>query len=86
MTAKSLYLAFGHLSTPLIADAAVRLKIPFRISPPGSRSVTPNQSLAGPALPVRHFGSVDIFLKRRAIDPSYTFRQHLQRISGAIEE
>jgi len=63
MTAKSLYRAFGHLSTPLIADAALRLKIPFRISPPGSRPVAPNQSLAGPALPVRHFGSVDVFLE-----------------------
>src|SRR6266705_3648622 len=63
MTAKSLYRAFGHLSTPLIADAALRLKIPLRISPPGSRPVTQNQSLAGPALPVRHFGSVDVFLE-----------------------
>src|SRR5438105_4814802 len=63
MTAKSLYRAFAQLSTPLIADAALRLKIPFRISPPGSRAVMPNQSLAGPALPVRHSGSVDVFLE-----------------------
>src|SRR4029077_11263453 len=63
MTAKSLYRAFAHLSTPLIADAALRLKIPFRISPPGTRAVMPNQSLAGPALPVRHSGSVDVFLE-----------------------
>jgi 4-hydroxy-4-methyl-2-oxoglutarate aldolase len=39
------------------------LKIPLRISPPGIRPVTPNQRLAGPALPVRHFGSVDVFLE-----------------------
>ena len=63
MTAKSLSRAFAQLSTPLIADAAVRLKISFRISPPGIRPVTPNQSLAGPALPVRHSGSVDVFLE-----------------------
>jgi regulator of RNase E activity RraA len=63
MKAKSLHRAFAQLSTPLIADAAMRLKIPFRISPPGIRPVTPNQPLAGPVLPVRHFGSVDVFLE-----------------------
>src|SRR6267378_6653296 len=63
MEAQSLSDAFAELSTPLIADAALRLKIPLRISPPGSRPLTPNQSLAGPALPVRHFGSVDVFLE-----------------------
>jgi regulator of RNase E activity RraA len=54
---------FAQLSTPLIADAALRLKIPFRITPPGIRPVMPNQHLAGPALPARHFGSVDVFLE-----------------------
>src|SRR4030095_2052303 len=34
-----------------------------RIAPPGIRPVTANQRLAGPALPVRHFGSVDVFLE-----------------------
>jgi 4-hydroxy-4-methyl-2-oxoglutarate aldolase len=63
VTAESLSRAFTQLSTALIADAALRLKIPSRISPPGIRPVTPNQRLAGPALPVRHFGSVDVFLE-----------------------
>jgi 4-hydroxy-4-methyl-2-oxoglutarate aldolase len=63
MDAESLSRAFAELSTPLIADAALRLKISFRIASPGIRSVTPNQRLAGPALPVRHFGSVDVFLE-----------------------
>ena len=63
MKAESLALTFAELSTPLIADAALRLKIPLRISPPGIRSVTPNQRLAGPVLPARHFGSVDVFLE-----------------------
>jgi Aldolase/RraA len=63
MKAESLSRAFGELSTPLIADAALRLKIPVRICPPGIHPVTPNQRLAGPALPVRHFGSVDVFLE-----------------------
>jgi len=63
METESLSRTFAELSTPLIADAALRLKIPLRISPPGIRPVTPNQRLAGPALPVRHFGSVDVFLE-----------------------
>jgi regulator of RNase E activity RraA len=63
MKAELLFRVFAELSTPLIADAALRLKIPLRISPPGLLPVTPNQRLAGPALPVRHFGSVDIFLE-----------------------
>jgi len=63
MKAESLSSAFAELSTPLVADAALRLKIPLRISPPGIQPVTPNQRLAGPALPVRHFGSVDVFLE-----------------------
>src|SRR5260370_29233971 len=63
MKAESLSRAFAELSTPLVADAALRLKIPLRISPPGIRPATPNQRLAGPALPVRHFGSVDVFLE-----------------------
>jgi 4-hydroxy-4-methyl-2-oxoglutarate aldolase len=63
MTAESVSRAFAELSTPLIADAALRLKIPFQVSPPGIRALIPNQRLAGPALPVRHFGSVDVFLE-----------------------
>jgi 4-hydroxy-4-methyl-2-oxoglutarate aldolase len=63
MKAESLSHAFAELSTPLVADAALRLKIPLRISPSGIQPVTPNQRLAGPALPVRHFGSVDVFLE-----------------------
>jgi 4-hydroxy-4-methyl-2-oxoglutarate aldolase len=63
MEAISLSSAFAELSTPLIADAALRLEVPLRISPPGIRPITTNQRLAGPAVPVRHFGSVDVFLE-----------------------
>jgi 4-hydroxy-4-methyl-2-oxoglutarate aldolase len=63
MRAESVSNAFAQLSTPLIADAALRLKIPLRMSPPGIGPVIPNQRLAGPVLPVRHFGSVDVFLE-----------------------
>ena len=63
MKTDSLLRAFAELSSPLIADAALRLKIPLRICPPGIRPVASNQRLAGPALPARHFGSVDVFLE-----------------------
>ncbi|MFQ5833365.1 MAG: RraA family protein [Candidatus Thorarchaeota archaeon] len=55
--------AFAELSTPLVADACVRLKVPLRIAPPGIRPLEPGMKIAGKALPVRHYGSVDIFLE-----------------------
>jgi len=55
--------AFSELSTPLLADACVRLKVPLRIAPPGIQPVKGNSRLAGRVLPVRHYGSVDIFLE-----------------------
>lgn len=55
--------ALTNLSTPLIADAALRLHIPLRIAPPGIGPILAGQRLAGPALPVTHFGSVDVFLE-----------------------
>src|SRR5262245_7262360 len=63
MSVPSLSNAFSQLSTPLIADAALRLNIPFRIAPAGMQPVSLGQRLAGPVLPVRHYGSVDIFLE-----------------------
>ena len=54
---------FTELSTPLAADAAVRLKIPIRIAAPGIASIVPGRRAAGRALPARHFGSVDVFLE-----------------------
>ena len=62
-TNRELNSAFAELSTPLLADACVRLKIPLRIAPPGIRPVTAKSRLAGRVLPVRHYGSVDIFLE-----------------------
>ncbi len=63
MKEQALSLAFSDLSTPFIADAGLRLKIPLRICPPGIRPVIENQRVAGSARPVRHFGSVDVFLE-----------------------
>jgi 4-hydroxy-4-methyl-2-oxoglutarate aldolase len=54
---------FDELSTPLVADAALRLRLPLRIAPQGICPVMTGSRLAGQALPVRHYGSVDIFLE-----------------------
>ena len=55
--------AFSALSTPLIADACLRLKIPLRIAPQGIHPIVTNMRVAGRVLPARHRGSVDIFLE-----------------------
>jgi regulator of RNase E activity RraA len=54
---------FSQLSTPMIADACIRLKLPVRSMPAGLTSLIPGSKVAGRALPVRHYGSVDIFLE-----------------------
>jgi regulator of RNase E activity RraA len=54
---------FSELSTPLVADACLRLKIPLRLAPAGIRPLILESHIAGRALPVRHYGSVDIFLE-----------------------
>jgi regulator of RNase E activity RraA len=55
--------SFSELSTPLVTDAALRLKVPLRIAPPGISPLLPGRRLAGRSLPTRHFGSVDVFLE-----------------------
>jgi 4-hydroxy-4-methyl-2-oxoglutarate aldolase len=54
---------FSQLSTPLVTDAALRLKIPVSIAPFGIHPVAPGVRLAGRVLPAKHFGSVDVFLE-----------------------
>jgi 4-hydroxy-4-methyl-2-oxoglutarate aldolase len=61
--ARALSDAFHELSTPLIADACLRLKVPFQLAPDGVRPVTPGMRAAGRVLPARHAGSVDVFLE-----------------------
>ncbi|MBX7150339.1 RraA family protein [bacterium] len=63
MTGKILHDHFKNLSTPLITDACLRLKIPLRVAPAGIKSVLPGVKLAGRVLPARHYGSVDVFLE-----------------------
>jgi regulator of RNase E activity RraA len=54
---------FAELSTPLVLDAAVRLKLPFRIAPPGIAPLIPGTRACGRVLPAKHYGSVDVFLE-----------------------
>ena len=54
---------FSELSTPLISDACLRLGIPLRLAPTGISPLIPGSHISGRALPVRHYGSVDIFLE-----------------------
>ncbi|MET2716056.1 RraA family protein [Streptomyces harbinensis] len=49
--------------TPLIADACLRLGLPLRLAPAGLRPVRSGARVAAPVLPVRHYGSVDVFLE-----------------------
>jgi 4-hydroxy-4-methyl-2-oxoglutarate aldolase len=49
------------LPTAAVADACVRLKVHPRAV--GLRPILPGLVLAGPALPVRHAGSVDVFFE-----------------------
>ncbi|MFK0295360.1 RraA family protein [Streptomyces sp. NPDC090442] len=58
-----MFTLFAELSTPLVADACVRLGVPLRAAPPGIGAVVPGHRVAGRALPARHYGSVDIFLE-----------------------
>lgn len=53
----------SEFSTPLLADAFLRLKLPMRIAPRGIHPVISGSRLAGRVLPARHYGSVDVFLE-----------------------
>ena len=63
MTNQLMARSFAELSTPLITDAALRLKVPVKIAATGLSPVIAGSRIAGRALPVRHFGSVDVFLE-----------------------
>ena len=54
---------FSELSTPLIADAIVRIGIEPRVAPSGIRSLISETKIAGRVLPVKHYGSVDVFFE-----------------------
>lgn len=55
-----------NLTAAQIADACLRLRLPLRTGPAGLGPLSPSMSVRGPVTPVRHHGSVDVFLE--AID------------------
>src|SRR2546423_12836080 len=63
MTNSTLTEKFAELSTPLVLDAAVRLKIPFHFAPSGLAPIVPGMRATGRVVPATHFGSVDVFLE-----------------------
>lgn len=60
---RSLAEKFSKLSTPLIADAALRLQLSMRIAPFEIRPLISEKRVVGRVLPAQHFGSVDVFLE-----------------------
>ena len=53
----------AFLPAAAVADALVRLGKPVRLAPAEVRRVTPGAPISGPAVPVHHAGSVDVFLE-----------------------
>src|SRR5204862_8016585 len=62
MTNAELNDAWRVITTANIADACIRLGASFSIAPTIVRPLFAGARCAGRALPVRHFGSVDVFL------------------------
>lgn len=58
---------FSKLSTPLIADAIVRLGSVPRVAPPSIQALMPRTQIAGRVLPVKHYGSVDVFFEAMSL-------------------
>jgi len=54
---------FEGLTTPHVADACLRSGVDVRCAPPGVRALGSSGRVAGRVRPVRHYGSVDIFLE-----------------------
>lgn len=53
----------GSLTTPVLADAVMRLDLDVRVAPPGLTPAIPGGPVAGRVLPARHAGSVDVFFE-----------------------
>ena len=49
--------------TAPVTDACVRLQLSVRVAPPGLRPLFDGTPIHGPARPVRHVGSVDVFFE-----------------------
>ncbi len=55
--------SLNGLTTAHLADACLRVGAPLRVGPPELRPLEAGMQVSGPARPVRHFGSVDVFLE-----------------------
>lgn len=66
MESVQLQRTYLDLTTPHVADACMRLGVPVRCAPANTRPLWSGTHLSGRVNPVRHFGSVDVFLE--AID------------------
>ena len=53
----------GDLTTPHLADACLRLGVPVRCGPHQLRAAVLGMKASGRVRPVRHLGSVDVFLE-----------------------
>jgi regulator of RNase E activity RraA len=51
------------LTGPHLADGCLRLGLPIRCAPPALQALAPGMECRGRALPVRHVGSIDVFLE-----------------------
>jgi regulator of RNase E activity RraA len=63
MDSRDIAAAFERLTTPHIADGALRTGTPIRLGPPGLACRAGAARLAGRVVPARHVGSVDVFLE-----------------------
>jgi regulator of RNase E activity RraA len=68
MHPQQLQRTYLDLTTPHVADACLRLGIPVRCAPAGTRPLWSGTHVVGRVCPARHYGSVDVFLE--AIDRS----------------
>lgn len=55
--------SFARLTTPLVADACMRVGVALRVAPFGVRPLAPAMRAAGRVLPAEHAGSVDVFIE-----------------------
>lgn len=53
----------SNLSTPHLADGCLRTSVPLRCAPAGVRPLVASMRCAGRARPIRHVGSIDVFLE-----------------------
>ena len=53
----------GELATAHLADACLRVRVPLRCAPHTMCPAVAGMRMSGPARPVRHVGSVDVFLE-----------------------